>query len=130
MKDIAIKTPMDLSNTENYEITELEISDDVLLNRYIELKKSYKLSNNDEIFINKYMIIPPQDCEVLYERYSDTENSNLIIQEEVIMEEDGFTKLMYSNVDTLLYVGFSPYSGENIIEFNDYNLLKDEGIIT
>lgn len=130
LKNIAIKTPMDLSNTENYEISELEISDDVLLSRYVELKKSYKLANNNEIFTNKYMVIPPDNCEILYERYSETQNSNLIVQEEVIMEEDGFTKLMYSNIDTLLYIGFSPYSGQNTIEFNDYYLLNKEGIIT
>lgn len=130
VRDIAVKTPIDFSNTENYEINELEISDDVLLNRYIELKKSYKISNNDEIFTNRYMVIAPDNCEVLYERYSQSQNSNLIVQEEVIMEEDGFTKLMYSNIDTLLYIGFSPYAGQNSIEFNDYNLIKDEGIIT
>lgn len=130
MKNIAIKTPMDLSNTQYYEIEEIDISDDVALSRHVEIKSSYKLSNNNEIFTNRYMIIPPANCEVLYDRYSDSQNSNLIIQEEVIMEEDGFTKLMYSNIDTLLYVGFSPYSGSNVIEFNDFNLLKDEGIIT
>lgn len=130
MKNIAIKTPLDLSNTENYEISELEISDEVLLNRYIELRKSYKLANNDEIFTSKYMVIPPEDCEVLYERYSETNNSNLIVQEEIIIEEDGFTKLMYSNIDTILYVGFSPYAGQNTIEVKDYHLLENEGIIT
>lgn len=130
MKNIAIKTPMDLSNTEHYQISEIEIEDEVLLSRNIELKKSYKISNNNEIFTNRYMVIPPKGCEVLYERYSETENPNLIIQEEVIMEEDGFTKLLYSNIDTLLYIGFSPYSGQNTIDFNDFTLLKDEGIIT
>lgn len=130
IKNIAIKTPIDLANTENYDIEEIDISDDVLLSRYIELKKSYKLSSNNEIFTNRYMVIPPDNCEVLYERYSDTSNANLLIQEEIIIEEDGFTKLMYSNIDTLLYVGFSPYSGSNVLEFDDFYLLKDEGIIT
>lgn len=127
-KDIAIKTPIDLNNTENYEITELEITDDVLLSRHIDLQKSYKINDNREIFTNRYMIIPEEGT-VLYERYSDNQNANLIIQEEVIMEEDGFTKLAYSNIDELLYIGFSPYSGVNEIQINDYMLLKDEGIM-
>lgn len=127
-KDIAIKTPIDLNNTENYEISELEITDEVLLSRHIELKKSYKISDNREIFTNRYMVIPEQG-EVLYERYSDNQNANLIVQEEVIMEEDGFTKLAYSNIDELLYIGFSPYSGSNEIQVDDYMLLKDEGIM-
>lgn len=127
-KDIAIKTPIDLNNTENYEITELEITDDVLLSRHIDLQKSYKINDNREIFTNRYMIIPEEGT-VLYERYSDNQNANLIIQEEVIMEEDGFTKLAYSNIDELLYIGFSPYSGVNEIQLNDYMLLKDEGIM-
>ena len=127
-KDIAIKTPINLHNTENYEISELEISDDVLLSRHIELKKSYKINENTEIFTNRYMIIP-EEGEVLYERYSDNQNANLIIQEELIMEEDGFTKLAYSNIDEILYIGFSPYTGSNEEQFKDYTLLKEEGII-
>ncbi len=128
-KDIAIKTPITLSNVENYSISETEISDEVLLNRYIDLKRSYKLSNNDEIFTNKYMVIPEEGCTVLYERYSDKQNQELIVQEEVVMESDGFTKLNYSNIDDLLYIGYSVYNGKNEILINDYKLLKDEGII-
>ncbi len=127
-KDIAIKTPINLHNTENYEISEIEVSDEVLLSRHIELKKSYKINDNTEIFTNRYMIIP-EEGEVLYERYSDNQNANLIIQEELIMEEDGFTKLAYSNIDDILYIGFSPYSGVNEEQINDYMLLKDEGIM-
>lgn len=130
MKNIAIKTPIDLSNTENYEITNIEITDEVLLNRYIELKPSYKLTSNLEIFTNRYMVIPEDlDCEVLYERYSETQNENLIIQEEVIMEDDGFTKLNYSNIDQLLYIGTTPYAGINQEQIKEYILLKDEGIM-
>ena len=127
-KKIAIKTPIDLVNTENYEISDVEISDTVLLSRYIELQKSYKLGDNREIFTNRYMVIP-EDGEVLYERYSDAQNPNLVVQEEVIMEEDGFTKLAYSNIDELLYIGFSPYSGTNEEAIRDFELLKDEGIM-
>ena len=121
-KDIAIRTKINLSNTEHYNISELEISDEVLLSRYVDLKKTYKLSNNDEIFTNKYMVIPEEGCEVLYERYSDNQNPELVVQEEIIMESDGFTKLNYSNIDDLLYIGYSTYSGKN-------ELLINEGII-
>ena len=127
-KDIAIKTPIDLNNTENYEISEIDISQDIVLNRHIELQKSYKLGDNREVFTNRYMIIP-EEGQVLYERYSETQNPSLIVQEEVIMEEDGFTKLGYSNIDELLYVGFSPYNGSNEILVPDFELLKDEGIM-
>ena len=127
-KDIAIKTPINLHNTENYEISEVEISDEVLLSRYIELKKSYRINDNTEIFTNRYMIVP-EEGEVLYEKYSDNQNANLLIQEELIMEEDGFTKLAYSNIDELLYIGFTPYSGSNEEQISDYMLLKDEGIM-
>ena len=128
LKDIAIKTPIDLSNTENYEISELEVTDEVLLSRHIELQKSYKIGDNREVFTNRYMIIPESGT-VLYERYSDNQNQSLIVQEEIIMEEDGFTKLAYSNIDEMLYTGFSPYSGSNELLVKDFELLKDEGII-
>lgn len=128
LKDIAIKTPIDLSNTENYEISELEVTDEVLLSRHIELQKSYKIGDNREVFTNRYMIIPESGT-VLYERYSDNQNQSLIVQEEIIMEEDGFTKLAYSNIDEILYTGFSPYSGSNKLLVKDFELLKDEGII-
>ena len=128
LKDIAIKTPIDLSNTENYEISELEVTDEVLLSRHIELQKSYKIGDNREVFTNRYMIIPESGT-VLYERYSDNQNQSLIVKEEIIMEEDGFTKLAYSNIDEMLYTGFSPYSGSNELLVKDFELLKDEGII-
>ena len=128
LKDIAIKTPIDLSNTENYDISELEVTDEVLLSRYIELQKSYKIGDNREVFTNRYMIIPESGT-VLYERYSDNQNQNLIVQEEIIMEEDGFTKLAYSNIDEILYTGFSPYTGANELLVKDFELLKDEGIM-
>ena len=128
LKEIAIKTPIDLSNSKNYKIDIVEIEDEVLLSRYIDLKHSYKLSENNEIFTNKYMVIP-EEGEVIYERYSDSQNNNLIIQEEVIMEEDGFTKLSYSNIDELLYIGYSSYSGHNELTISEYELLKDEGIM-
>ena len=128
LKDIAIKTPIDLSNTENYEISELEVTDEVLLSRHIELQKSYKIGDNREVFTNRYMIIPESGT-VLYERYSDNQNQSLIVQEEIIMEEDGFTKLAYSNIDEMLYTGFSPYSGSNELLVKNFELLKDEGII-
>lgn len=128
-KKIAIKTPIDLNNTENYEINEIEVTDEVLLNRYIEIKDSYKLANNNEIITSKYMIIPEDNNEILFERYSDNSNPNLIIYEEVIMEEDGFTKLNYSNIDELLYIGLEPYTDKNEIKIQDYQLIKDEGIM-
>lgn len=128
LKDIAIKTPIDLSNTENYDISELEVTDEVLLSRYIELQKSYKIGDNREVFTNRYMIIPESGT-VLYERYSDNQNQSLIVQEEIIMEEDGFTKLAYSNIDEILYTGFSPYTGANELLVKDFELLKDEGIM-
>ena len=83
-----------------------------LLSRHIELQKSYKIGDNREVFTNRYMIIPESGT-VLYERYSDNQNQSLIVQEEIIMEEDGFTKLAYSNIDEMLYTGFSPYSDSN-----------------
>lgn len=128
LKEIAIKTPIDLANTENYEITTIEMNTEVLLSRYIKLEKSYNISNNREVFTNRYMILPEQG-EVIYDRYSTNHNENLIIQEEVIMEADGFTKLEYSNIDELLYIGFTPFNGVNENTFNDFKLLKDEGIM-
>lgn len=129
IKDIAIKTPISLSNTENYDITEIEITDEVLLSRYVDLKRSYKLANNKEVFTNKFMVIPEEGCTVLYERYSDKQNENLIVQEEVIMESDGFTKLSHSNIDELLYIGYSSYNGVNETLISEFRLLKEEGII-
>ena len=129
LKPIAIKTDINLNNTKYYKITEIDISDEVLLSRYVDIKSVYTLSNNDEVKTSKYMIIPEEGCEVLYERYSDNQNEELIIQEEVLMEDDGFTKLNYSNIDELLYIGYSSYSGINDLLIDDYKLLKDEGIM-
>ena len=130
LQDIAIKTTANLSNVENYDVSEFDINEEVLLSKYVDIKPSYTLSNNSIVYSDKCMIIPPEGVTVEYRKYDGSnELSGLIKTEEIIIEEDGFNKLEYSNIDEILYLGTEPYSGTNTEIFTNYTLLKDEGII-
>lgn len=130
LKDIAIQTNSNLSNIENYDVSEYDIEDEVLLSKYVDIKHSYELSNNSVIYTDRCIIIPPEGMEVQYRTHDGSEEvSDLIKTEEIIIEEDGFNKLEYSNVTEILYMGTEPYSGQNSVVYKDFTLLKDEGII-
>lgn len=130
LEDIAIKTESDLSNVANYDISDFDIDEEILLSKYININPSYTLSNNSVVYTDRCIVIPPEGMEVEYKTYDGSQElSELIKSEEILIEEDGFNKLEYSNIDDILYIGTEPYSGNNTILYDDYKLLKDEGII-
>lgn len=130
-KDIAIKTNIDLGNSDNYDISAYEVEENTLLSKYIELKNIYTLSNNAVISLDQCVIEPMEGIEIKYKTYDgSSETTTLIKQEEIIVEADGFNKLKYSNIDTILYIGTEPFAGVNNVPTEyDHTLLKDEGLI-
>jgi hypothetical protein len=92
-KDIAIKLNTDISNVDLYDVTEHDISDEVLLSKYVNVKNSYQLSTNSIVYTDRCVVIPPNGMHVEYETYKGEELSTLVKSEEFIIEEDGFNKL-------------------------------------
>lgn len=130
IKTISIKLNNDLSNNILYDVSSYDIEEEILLSKSVDLKPNYSLANNFNLQTNKHIIIPPEGVTVEYKTYDGTDKlSTLIKSEEFIIEEDGFNKLDYSNIDTILYMGTQPYNNNNTIIFPEHQLLKDEGII-
>ena len=129
-KNIGIRNNNDLNNSINYDVTSYEIDDEILLSRYIPIKKEYKIDDNFTIYTDRYIVEPINKMQIEYKYYNGSEeNEYMIKSEQLIVEEDGFNKLEYSNIDKILYLGTEPYDGKDNIEFDTYNILKDEGII-
>ena len=74
---------------------------------------------NEEVDIAQYIIEPPSNMKVIYGKIDDTIEQ----AENLIVNEDGFNKLKYSNIANVrgVYVDGS--------EYTNYKILKDEGII-
>lgn len=129
LKSLYIKCDLNLLNSILYNVSETYILDEVKLNQSIKIKDTY---NENTIQTNKCLIEVPEDMQVIYQYYDGTSNTeDLLIKEVIEVQDDGFKKLEYSNIDKIFYIGTN-ISGtltnqENA--FTDYSLLKDEGII-
>lgn len=130
-KLIAIKSNIDLNNSENFDMEIKEIEVDTLLQQHIDIANNYEDQQGSIIVPSKYILTPPADATIEYKTYSgiDANDYDLIKYEEMIIENDGFNKLEYSNINRILHLSFSPYENENIISIKDYTILKREGII-
>lgn len=130
-KLIAIKSNIDLNNSENFDIEIKEIEVDTTLKQHIDIENSYIDNQGGIIIPSKYIITPPKEGTIEYKTYSGIEanDHDIIKYEEIIIESDGFNKLEYSNINKILHLSFSPYEGDNNITIKDYSILKKEGII-
>lgn len=130
-KLIAIKSNIDLNNSENFDMEIKEIEVDTTLKQHIEIEPSYTDNQGGVIVPSKYILTPPNEATIEYKTFSGIESndSDLIKYEEIIIESDGFNKLEFSNINRILHLSFTPYEGENKITIVDCTVLKKEGII-
>lgn len=132
-KKIAIKSKIDFNNTDNYSIEAYDIEEDTILAQHIDIQKTYTTNGSDVLFSAEHIITPPADAEVVYKTYDPskmTESESLVKYEEIIIQNDGFNKLKYSNIDYIVHLSTQPCTGEEVIDITDYTLIKDAGIIT
>ncbi len=117
-KQIKVYAEIDTTDPYNYQNESVDINEKVILRNNIELKTSY-LVDNELIRLDEYIITPPDDMYISYE---------MRISPEVILvsEEDGFNKLPNSNIRDIQTI---EKTDGTIIDTDDYELLKEEGII-
>lgn len=131
-KKIAVKSKLDLNNSENYSIDKYDIEEDSILSQHIDIQKTYSTNGSDVLFSAEHIITPPEDAEVVYKTYNPlkpTESEALVKYEEIIIQNDGFNKLKYSNIDFILHLSAQPYADKDILDIEDYTIIKDAGII-
>lgn len=115
-KEIYIATDFDFNNANTYGASVSSVSPVFSISNEIDLPRAIDL-NGESVDIAEYIITPPNNMKVVFGSFDDTIENGLIVN------EDGFNKLKYSNVSRIqaLYV--------NGTEYNNYTLLKEEGII-
>ena len=129
IKNLYIKNTSDYNNEIIYDISSVEYSNKEVLAEYINLQDSYEVSNNNTIFTEQYIVIPPEGMSVQYKKYDGTTDTKDLLKTEVItIDKTMFKKLACSNIDMITYVGKTPPEDNNVSDIK-YTLLKDEGII-
>ena len=115
-KDIHIKCNFDFHNTDEYGVDINQLKNIFAISNNIKLEDSYTL-NGEKINLSRYIITPPDDMVVNYEIED--------VSESIIIEEDLFNKLYYSNLSAIISI-----STDNItLSSADYSLLNEAGII-
>ena len=129
LKDLYIKNTSDYDNESIYNISVLDYTSKYVLNEYIDLKDSYVINNNNTIYTEQYIIIPPKGMTVKYKTYDATSNTKDLVKTELItIDGSMFKKLQFSNIDKILKLEINLKNGDKINNVK-YSLLKDEGII-
>lgn len=132
--NLAIKVVIDKTAVEHYEVEKMNLDEETLLtSNVVELDRFYTLPSGEMIELSKY-IVESTDT-IIYKKATvlDTPESKpeFYHSENFIIEDDGFNKLRYSNVDKLIYIGTVPYA-ENLssnIPPEDYDIMNEEGIV-
>ena len=127
-KSLYIKYDADLFNSEVYEIQETTIVNRMKLSNYMEIADVYNLSDNSVLYTQQYVVVPPENAEIIYKTYDGTEDTADLIIDEIVDIDNYFIKLRYSNVDRIIQLN-EYYNYTDYEPYNDYKLLDEQGII-
>lgn len=125
---------LSMNNPVNYGRSELNIEETFTINEVVPLNPIYTLTGGEIVEISKYMLSVPEGMKISYRKrsFGDTIESapQFYSSEILVREEDGFNKLSYANIDEILYVGLTPWTGNNAsLPSSSYSVMKDEGIL-
>ena len=128
---IAIQNNIDMLNDISYSMTTYNIDDKGFLSSTIDIKDSYTLTDHTILNTEKFIVDTENEhVTVKFDRYDGTDKkSHLLKYEEIVVESDGFNKLVYSNIDTIYHISRTPFTTEYIEDDVEYTILKDQGII-
>ena len=115
-KEIYLATDFDFNNSNTYDTSVSSVNQVFSISNEIDLPATMSIGDG-EVNLSEYIVVPPSNMKVIFGKVDD------IIENGLIVNEDGFNKLKYSNISKIqvLYV--------NGKEYNNYTLLKEEGII-
>lgn len=115
-KLLRIKCNFDFNNVDEYGLDINQIKENYTISNTIPLSETYLINGIYEE-LSRYIITPPNDMVINYE----TEE----VSETIIVEEDGFNKLYYSNISSISLVRTSGIT----ISSNLYSFIEEAGII-
>ncbi|MCY8890575.1 hypothetical protein P8918_13455 [Bacillus spizizenii] len=117
-KSIRVKVEIDQELSDNYELETASIRKKFILSNNIDLEQK-QVINGVSIDLAEYIVVPPEGMRIIHE-------NRLSQPETFYVEEDGFNKLRYSNINMINSI--KKANGANV-PAADYQLLKEEGII-
>ena len=127
---IAIENNIDLYNDVSYTVNSYDINSKEYLSSMIDIKDTYTITNNMILDTTQYIVVPPENMTVKYEEYNGSATkAHLLKTEEIIIDANKFSKLVYSNVDGIYHLSKSRYENTYKHEITDYTLLNEQGII-
>ena len=118
-KKIQIKMKLDSVLSSNYEVETYSLSKKFILSNNIELEQEQTTNSGATIDLAEYIVKTPSDIRVIYE-------NRVALPENIIVEEDGFNKLRYSNITAINSI---KHLNDTVVPSEKYQLLKEEGII-
>lgn len=122
-KNIKITCLDDLINMDTFDFELKDLSRPFLLSNNISLSKTYEI-NDEEIELGRYILTVPGNMKVVYDKEQITQERDEY-GDIIYIEEDGFNKLLYSNIISLDKV----MAGTKVLDKSEYSLLSEAGII-
>jgi hypothetical protein len=133
-KTLRIRNTIGISNM--LDTDSVNVQKEFEIRNTIQLDQFPTTNTGRVVEIAQYIIVPPDDMSVIM-----NSNTGLPMEsepdfyntEEIVVEDDGFNKLEYSNIDEIIYIGLTPWSSDpaarNPINIDAYSVMKTEGII-
>lgn len=116
-KLLTIFAEVDFNNLQ--ELEPLSFESRFAISNYIELPKEV-LINDTLVNLSEYIVTPPDKMNVVY-------NPGQYYKELIIIEEDGFNKLRFSNIERIKSIKNT--EGNTLISNKKVTLLKEEGVV-
>jgi hypothetical protein len=136
-KKLRVKSEINMTSNINYEIDSKVLKKEFSLGNVVTLDRNYVLSSGEIIDLAQHIITVPNKMELVYKKrpiLSDINKApDFFSVEKITPEDDGFNKLKYSNLDELIYIGTTPWSGDlgqNLgLPESSFEILMEEGIL-
>lgn len=115
-KPMRVLCDFDFNNVHEYDLEVNQIKESFVISNIISLNEKYLINGTQEE-LARYIVTPPNNMIINYESEE--------VSETIVVEEDGFNKLYYSNVTDILLIRNSGIT----VPSNAYSLIEEAGIL-
>lgn len=122
---------IDIHNKSSFNSQSFEVNTTETLSTTVDIKDTYTLSGGTILNTEQYIIQPKDErVSIMYQTYNgSTETEHLLKYEELTIDNSGFNKLAYSNIDMIYHISTVPFTTHYIKEIIGTNLIADAGIL-
>lgn len=133
-----IDSGISMIDNSNYELDKTALNQEFSVGELVQLNRSYTSASGEIIDLPKYIINVPVGMSLTYRTKNPVDTIDTAPEfyssESFICESDGFNKLHYSNVDSIIYIGTTPWNANDpsstpSMDAAKYRMMKREGIV-